>query len=240
MEIVLDVLNGLKYFLIYMFSVAAVLFVLNNVFKLPKELFRKLIHFVSFSSVIVMIYAAKEWIAAAIIPIMVIAINYPGLCISSKNPKFTATMSERRPGELKSSLFQLYGTMAGIIAICWGLFDRKELAIASILMWGFGDAAAALIGKRFGRHKVLRFKHVDHKKSWEGTAAMSVVAFIFGVGSLVIVGNVPIMYCIPVIAVAAAMAAITELITNNGYDTVTVPLVSALSIYGSYMLMGIA
>lgn len=240
MEIVLDVLNGLKYFMIYMFSVAAVLFVLNKVFKMPKELFRKLIHFVSFSSVIVMIYAAKEWVAAAIIPIMVIVINYPGLCISSKNPKFTKTMSERRPGELKSSLFQLYWTMAGIIAICWGLFDRKELAIASILMWGFGDAAAALIGKRFGRHKVLRFKHVDHKKSWEGTAAMSVVAFIFGVGSLVIVGNVPLMYCVPVIAVAAAMAAITELVTNNGYDTVTVPLVSALSIYGSYMLMGIA
>lgn len=68
---------------------------------------------------------------------------------------------------------------------------------------------------------------------------MSVVAFIFGVGSLVIVGNVPLMYCVPVIAVAAAMAAITELVTNNGYDTVTVPLVSALSIYGSYMLMGI-
>lgn len=65
MYIVFDVLDGLKYFFIYMFSVAFMIFAVDKLFKLPKELFRKLIHFVSFSSVIIMIYAAKEWIAAA-------------------------------------------------------------------------------------------------------------------------------------------------------------------------------
>ena len=65
MEILFDVLNGLKYFLIYMFSVAALLFGVNRIINLPKELFRKLFHFVAFSSVIVMIYAARIWIAAA-------------------------------------------------------------------------------------------------------------------------------------------------------------------------------
>ena len=240
MYILFDVLDGLKYFFIYMFSVAFMIFAVNKIFNLPKELFRKLIHFVSFSSVIIMIYAANEWMAAAIIPIGVILINYPGLIISSKSKKFTSLLSERRPGELKSSLVQLYGTMAGIIAVCWGLFGKKELAIASILVWGFGDAAAALIGKRFGKHKVLRFKHVDHKKSWEGTAAMSFVAFAFGLASLILVGDIPFSYCLVAVIIAAPLAAITELVTKGGYDTVTVPLVSATVIYISYMAMGVA
>ncbi|MCR5101506.1 MAG: hypothetical protein K6B41_09145 [Butyrivibrio sp.] len=237
--IMMDVLNGLKYFLIYMFSIAGVLFLINKIKPLPKELFRKLFHFVAFSSVVVMIYAAKEWIAAAIIPVGVIIINYPGLVICSKNEKFTTMFSERRPGEMKSSLFQLFGTMAVIITISWGILGHKELAVAAILMWGFGDAAAALIGKRFGRHKVLRFKFVDHKKSWEGTAAMSFVAFVFGMASLLIVGNVPISNCLPAVIVAAPMAAITELVTGRGYDTVTVPFVSLFSIYATYIVMGI-
>ncbi len=240
MELILDVLNGLKYFLIYMFSIAAVLFLINKIKPLPKELFRKLFHFVAFSSVVVMIYAAKEWIAAAIVPIGVIAVNYPVLAIASKNEKFTKMFSERRPGEMKSSLFQLFGTMALIITVSWGVLGHKELAVAAILMWGFGDAAAALIGKRFGKHKVLSLKFVDHKKSWEGTAAMSFVAAVFGIVSLMVVGNVPLSYCIPAIVVAAPVAAVTELVTRGGFDTVTVPLASSIAIYITYLAMGIA
>ncbi len=240
MDIMLDMLTGFKYFMIYMFSNAIVLFVINKLWPLPKEVFRKLFHFIAFSSIIVMIYSAKEWIAAALIPIGLILLMMPGLKLASGNAKFTAMMSERRPGELRSSLIQLFGTMTLIIAVSWGLFRHKELAVAAILMWGFGDAAAALIGKRFGKHKVLRFKHVDHRKSWEGTAAMSFVAFIFGMASLMLVGNIPLGKCILPIVVAAPLAALTELFTNNGYDTVTVPVISALSMYGVYMLMGMA
>jgi dolichol kinase len=140
-------------------------------------------------------------------------------------------VSQRREGELKSSLLQLFLTIAAIIAVSWGLLGHKEFAVAAILMWGFGDAAAALIGKRFGKHKVLRFKHVDHKKSWEGTAAMSVVAFAFGLASLMIVGNIPIENCLPAVIIAAPLAAITELFTKNGYDTVTVPFVSVAALF---------
>ncbi|WP_051197976.1 MULTISPECIES: diacylglycerol/polyprenol kinase family protein [unclassified Butyrivibrio] len=230
-EIIVDMFVGLKYFLIYMFSLAGAVFIVNKVVPLPKELFRKLLHFIAFSSVIVMIYTAKNWIAASLVPIMIIVLMYPGLLHAEKDKRFTQMVSQRREGELKSSLFQLFLTIAVIIAVSWGLLGHKEFAVASILMWGFGDAAAALIGKRFGKHKVLRFKHVDHKKSWEGTAAMSVVAFAFGLASLMIVGNIPIENCLPAVIIAAPLAAITELFTKNGYDTVTVPFVSVAALF---------
>ena len=239
-EIIADMMIGLKYFLIYMFTLAGVIFLINKLFRLPKELFRKLLHFIAFSSVIVMIYTAKNWISAALVPTMIIILMYPGLIFAEKDKRFTQLVVERREGELKSSLLQLFGTIAVIIAISWGLLGHKEFAVAAILMWGFGDAAAALVGKRFGKHKVLRFKHVDHKKSWEGTAAMSFVAFIFGIASLMLVGNVPLVSCLPAIILAAPLSAITELVTKNGYDTVTVPLVSMITLYLSYLVMGIA
>ena len=240
MNVITDMLIGIKYFLVYMFSLAGVVFLINRIFALPKELFRKLLHFIAFSSVIVMIYAAKNWISASLVPVFVIMLMYPGLSLAEKDKRFTELVVERRKGELKSSLLQLFGTIALIITISWGFLGHKELAVAAILMWGFGDAAAALIGKRFGKHKVLRFRHVDHKKSWEGTAAMSIVAFAFGIASLMIIGNIPIVYCVIAVIIAAPLAAITELVTKNGYDTVTVPIVCTCTLYLSYIAMGIA
>lgn len=240
MNVITDMLIGIKYFLVYMFSLAGVVFLINKIFALPKELFRKLLHFIAFSSVIVMIYAAKNWISASLVPVFIIMLMYPGLSLAEKDKRFTELVVERRKGELKSSLLQLFGTIALIITISWGFLGHKELSVAAILMWGFGDAAAALIGKRFGKHKVLRFKHVDHKKSWEGTAAMSIVAFAFGIASLMIIGNIPIVYCVIAVIIAAPLAAITELVTKNGYDTVTVPIVCTCTLYLSYIAMGIA
>lgn len=240
MNVITDTLIGIKYFLIYMFSLAGVVFLINKIFALPKELFRKLLHFIAFSSVIVMIYAANNWISASLVPVAIIMLMYPGLILAEKDKRFTELVVERRKGELKSSLLQLFGTIALIITISWGFLGHKELAVAAILMWGFGDAAAALIGKRFGKHKVLRFKHVDHKKSWEGTAAMSIVAFAFGIASLMIIGNIPIVYCVIAVIIAAPLAAITELVTKNGYDTVSVPIVCTCTLYLSYIAMGIA
>ncbi|MBR1642912.1 MAG: hypothetical protein IJ683_11385 [Butyrivibrio sp.] len=240
MNVITDMLIGVKYFLVYMFSLAGVVFLINKIFALPKELFRKLLHFIAFSSVIVMIYAAKNWISASLVPVFIIMLMYPGLSLAEKDKRFTELVVERRKGELKSSLLQLFGTIALIITISWGFLGHKELSVAAILMWGFGDAAAALIGKRFGKHKVLRFKHVDHKKSWEGTAAMSIVAFAFGIASLMIIGNIPIVYCVIAVIIAAPLAAITELVTKNGYDTVTVPIVCTCTLYLSYIAMGIA
>ncbi|MCR4675395.1 MAG: hypothetical protein K5675_10305 [Lachnospiraceae bacterium] len=239
MSIINDVLVGLKYFFIYMFTYALILFLVNKLKPLPKELFRKLFHFLAFSSVVVMIYAASEWVAATLIPLGLIVLMMPSLSIMSKNKKFSSMMSERRPGELKSSLVQLFGTMTGIIFVAWGILGRKELAIAAILMWGFGDASAALIGKRFGKHKVVQFKNVDHKKSWEGTFAMGIVAFVFGLATLMLVGNVPLENCIIPVMVAAPLAALTELFTKNGYDTVTVPVISVVSIYSMYLVTGV-
>jgi dolichol kinase len=77
--------------------------------------------------------------------------------------RFSEFITERKKGELKSSLLLVFGMFAFIITICWGLLGDPYLVLASVYAWGFGDAAAALIGKRFGKHKI-RWEYMDGEK----------------------------------------------------------------------------
>lgn len=54
------------------------------------------------------------------------------------------------------------------------LLFPKGVAVAAMLFNGLGDAAAALVGKRWGRHRT------SWGKSWEGFAAALVVCLVSG------------------------------------------------------------
>ena len=103
-------------------------------------------------------------------------------------------------------------------------------------MWGPGDAAAALIGRRFGKHKIT-LPLADRKKSWEGSLAMALTSFVIGMVCLTLGGVFPLAKSLIACLIAAPLAAYTELITKNGNDTVTVPLVNTLALSAMYLLI---
>ena len=115
---------------------------------------------------------------------------------------------------------------AAIISICWGVFSQPQLAAAAILMWGAGDAAAALVGIPFGRHKV-RSRFTDGKKSWEGSLAMLLVSFICGMVILYFVQHMDLPSALLSAGLGALLGTATELFSPSEYDTVTVPVVIA-------------
>lgn len=192
----------------------------------PTEIFRKLLHFVLLFSLPVLLYAFETWWLAVLASLLFIVFVFPILAVAERLPGFSELLTERKGGELKRSLVLAFGMFAIVIGVGWGWLDDRLLVIAVVAAWGFGDAAAALVGQRFGRHG-LQGKWIEGRKSVEGTAAMFLVSFL-SVGLVLSVrGGLPWYGLALVALVTAIVTTAVELFTRNGYDTFTCPLAAA-------------
>ncbi len=210
----------------YILPCVIILLPIRFLTKLPSFVFRKLLHIVAFTCVSLMILVSGNWQAAVLASVLVAAVIYPLLTLVEKKAWYPKLFVEKSPGEVKRSLLMLFFMFAAVIAVCWGAFHNATLAAAAILMWGTGDAAAALIGVPFGRHKV-KSRWTDGKKSWEGSGAMLLVSFLAGLAILLYSQKSDLPVAFVAAAAGALLGTITELITPSEYDTVTVPAVIA-------------
>ena len=161
----------------------------------------------------------------------------PPYSLRRKYQCFLFFVNERKKGEFKSSMVFAVGMMAFSTAVCWGLFGDKYLVLASIYAWGIGDALAALIGKRFGKHKI-KWKLADGKKSVEGSLAMFLCAFASVFFVLLFRGGMGIVLCAVIAVLAAFVCTITEMCTKNGLDTVVCPVSAMVVIIPLTLLIG--
>jgi dolichol kinase len=202
------------------------LLLVRKFFNVQSERFRKTLHIVLLFSLLILIYAFKTWWISALVSIIFTIIVFPLLSFGERFKGYSELLTERKKGEIKLSLILVFGMFTVIISICWGWLNDKILAIASIYAWGFGDGVAALVGKRFGKN-FLEGKLIEGRKSVEGTVAMFVVSFLSVFIILLIRGGLPWHGYILISIVTAAVCAVVELYTLNGYDTVTCPFAAA-------------
>ena len=159
-------LNGfailISYFVFFIFIA-----VLIRVFiDIPTEIFRKTLHTILLGSTFVLVYGFDTWWIAAIASLSFIVIAFPILTLGQRIPGLSKLLTERNTGELRRSMISIFSLFAFLILLCWGILGERYLVLASIFAWGFGDAAAALVGKHFGKHK-LEGKMIEGKKSLE-------------------------------------------------------------------------
>ena len=144
---------------------------------------------------------------------------------------------QRKNGEIKSSLIIVFFMMAMLIAIFWGLMGEqwKYIIIVSVMTWGFGDAAAALVGKAYGRNPI---KHpwIDGTKTREGTIAMCSVSATAILLCLMIYTSLPWYLCVVGAILVAPISAVIELISHHGLDTITVPFATAIPMFSLMIL----
>ena len=218
-----ELLADLGIICLYFAPMAGIALTLRFLIKIPDELFRKLLHFILLGSFPFFVFAFESWWAAALTALVFAAVVYPVLLVLERLKAYSAVTTERKKGELKTSLLLVFGMFAVVIALCRGWQDDPWLALASIYAWGIGDAFAAIIGKKFGRHK-LHWKYIDGKKSVEGTAAMFAVSALSVAVVLLCRGGLAPMGYVVIPVVTAAVSAAVELYSKNGTDTVFCPL----------------
>ena len=163
---------------------------------------------------------------------------YPILVLGERIPGYSELLTERKQGEIKRSLVVVFSMFPIVIGVCWGWFGKPYLVLASVLAWGLGDAAAALIGKRFGRH-FLEGKGIEGRKSLEGTLAMFVMAFGAVLVVLLVNGSANLSVYFPIALVTGVVCALVELYTKNGMDTITCPLAAAAILIPLIHLLGV-
>lgn len=232
-----ELIHGAGIVCIYFVIAASTMLACRWLFKIPDEIFRKTLHFVLLASYIPFVFAFETWWISALFAVVFEILVYPILAAFEHFSNYSSFTTERKKGEFKHSLLLAFTMLAVCICLCWGWRNDRYLVLASMYAWGVGDAFAALIGKRFGRHKI-HLKYADSHKSFEGSAAMFVTSALAILIVLLFRGGLrPVGYALIPVA-GAAVATVVELITKDGNDTVTCPTAAMVVILPLVAVLG--
>ena len=232
-----ELLHGAFWFAIYVIPAAALMFTARWFINIPDELFRKILHFILLGAYFPFLFAFRTWWISAGLAVSLILLFYPLLALAGKIPAFSSFVNERKQGEFKSSMVLALSMIALSISICWGLFGDKLLVLACVYAWGVGDAFAALVGKRFGKHKI-RIPFADPRKSWEGSGAMFVSSVLSVLTVLLVRGGIGFAGCLLISLIAALVTTYVELCTKEGLDTITCPTTAMVVILPLIKILG--
>lgn len=199
--------------------------------KTPFELTRKMFHLVITLSIFPLLHLFSEWYVAVLAVFIFVLMIYPLLTLVERSPFYKRIAVERECGEFKRSLIIVQLSMVILITIFWGLLgdDWQYVAVVAVMAWGFGDAAAALVGKAFGRRRILH-PRIEGAKTYEGTFAMYVVAGLTIFFTLMVYAGQSWQVSLAVAGLVAPVSATIELFSLRGTDTLTVPLSVAFSV----------
>lgn len=234
-----EFLHGAGIVCIYYVVAASGAFTLRWLTKISDELFRKILHFILLLSYVPFAFAFQTWWRSVVLTVVLEILIYPILAQAEHLPMFSSFVNERKGGEFKHSLLLAFSMLAVCNTICWGLLGDKYLGIACMYAWGVGDAFAALVGKRYGKHKIM-WKYADHHKSLEGSGAMFVSSSI-AVACVLLAHNhltLPAYIVIPI--AGAATATVVEMVSREGYDTILCPaaamtvMIPLMALFGGF------
>jgi phytol kinase len=205
---------------------------LRRLFAVKPDLTRKVIHIGAGMWVFGILLLFNHW-EIGIIPFATfIGLNYLFYCYRIIGAMDTQDSS---PGTVYFSI-----SVTLLFGLLWrpeGPVDNAPIAVAGVMAMTWGDALAALIGRRFGQHK---YQVGNSVRSWEGSAAMFVASTsaIFLV-LLLLPGSSLSPLAIPLglgralltAIVTATFATLAEAVSPYGTDNLSVPIVAAVVLW---------
>jgi phytol kinase len=224
-------LIGFGVYISFIIIAALSMLLLKAYVAVPFEVFRKMLHMMITLSIFPLITVFSTWYMAVLAAILFALIVYPLLALIENSALYKRIAVERKGGEFKSSLIIVQVSISLMIFVFWGVLgtEWKYIAVVAVMAWGFGDAAAALVGKKFGRRRILH-PRIEGTKTMEGTHAMYITAGLAIFFTLLIYAGQPWYVSLVVALLVAPVCAIVELFSNRGMDTLTVPISTGLAV----------
>ncbi len=184
--------------------------------QLSVEFSRKFVHLGVGMVAFALVAFFREWYFAIIPPLVFVGVNY----VSYRRQIF-AGMETGEKNQLGTVYFPI--SFSILIPLFW---SQPTLLVASLMPMTWGDAFAAIVGKKVGSHTYTVF---GQTRSLEGSIAMFVFSYAAVALALVVFGEPVTVSLISAGAVASA-ATLAEAASPWGIDNLTVPLVSAVAL----------
>jgi phytol kinase len=160
----------------------------------------------------------ENWYFAAIPPLSFVVINY----ISYRQEAFKA-MEVGEKGNLGTVYFPI--SFALIIYFLWA---RRHLVVASLMPMTWGDALAAILGKRCGKYK---YSIRGSIRSLEGSLSMFLFSWLATFLALLFFPPLGWQLSLLYSLIVAVIATVVEAVSIWHIDNLTVPFLSALLLY---------
>lgn len=199
----------------YVFAVVLLGEVLRKRFRLSTAFTRKFVHVGVGIWIVGTVLLFRSRYLAALPSLTFVALNYIAYRL-----KIFECVETGEPGNLGTVYFPI--AFVVLILVLW---ERPDLLVASLMPMTWGDAAAAVIGKRKGQH---RFQVLGHVRSWEGSAAMLLASWLSVALALCAFSSLSGGTCLGFGLVVGSVAALVEALTPWYLDNLTVSFTSAL------------
>ena len=220
-----DFLFGSSVSAAYIVIAIALAVLVQRLCRISSEALRKTLHFILLGSYIPLTVAFSVWWHAAIFASVLIALVFPFLLILNRVPLLSGLLVERWRGEYFGSMMMALFAMLITVCVCWGYCGDRYLVLASVYAWGIGDGVAALVGRRYGNHKIL-WRFADAHKSVEGSLCMLACSFLSVFTLLIIRGGISMPAGILISLLTGAATTLGEMCARNGLDTLVCPTVA--------------
>lgn len=180
--------------------------------KMGKETSRKFIHIMLSNWWFIAMYFFDHWAFAAFVPATFVLINF----ISYKKNLIGVMERERSEEEGLGTVY--YAITLLVLAIITFAIQKPELGLIPVLIMGYGDGLAAVIGNTI---KSKQYKVGKATKSVAGSVTMFLVSLVILLCCLGVLG---ISYWYIKAFVLAIILTILEGVAGKGTDNLLVPL----------------
>ncbi len=194
---------------------------LRKRFRPHPELLRKLVHIA-----IGLITLSFPWLFVDPWPVIAIATISTTILTAIKIPgPLRASMGGVVDGVERKSLGDIYFPI-GVATLFW-LAHRSDPAVSKllfcvpILFLALGDAVAALVGVRYGRHK---FTTGEGMKSVEGSLACFAATFLSTLLPILLFTRIGQLQAVILAATVGLLATLIEAVAGDGLDNLFLPL----------------
>lgn len=180
--------------------------------KKGKEMSRKYIHIMLCNIWFIFMYFFDNWIVAAILPAIFVVIN-------ALSYKYNIIKIMERENKKEGIGTVYYAISLTILSIVTFYFNKPILGLAGVLIMGYGDGLAAVVGQKV---KSKEYKVFGGTKSIAGTITMLIVSFLISSLIFMYLGTEALILKSIIIAV---IGTIVEAVSVKGLDNITVPLI---------------